>query len=265
MDILIGCDPELFVRNKTTGLSVSAFGLIPGTKKDPYIVGNGAVQVDGMALEFNTNPAATFNEFDANIVSVMKDMKAMISDDLLFDIIPSVVFDDETLAAMPDVAKELGCDPDYNAYTMEANPRPVPPVPGLRTASGHVHIGLGEFKNWRGPDHFSEMSRLVRGLDRFVGLTSVLMDPDPTRRVLYGAAGAMRVKPYGVEYRVPSNAWIKTKVRRKVMYDAVQSTINWLVEDKCNHDVMDKDVQNAINSSDVAECTAMLTFMKKGI
>ena len=49
--ILVGCDPEIFV--KQAGVFKSAHGLVVGDKKDPQKVNKGAVQVDGMALEFN--------------------------------------------------------------------------------------------------------------------------------------------------------------------------------------------------------------------
>ena len=55
--ILVGCDPEVFV--KQNGVFKSAFGLIKGDKKNPQKIRNGAVQVDGMALEFNIDPAAS--------------------------------------------------------------------------------------------------------------------------------------------------------------------------------------------------------------
>ena len=56
-NILIGCDPEVFV--KQNGVFRSAHGLIRGDKKNPQKIRSGAVQVDGMALEFNIDPART--------------------------------------------------------------------------------------------------------------------------------------------------------------------------------------------------------------
>jgi hypothetical protein len=265
MNVLIGCDPEFFVRSTVTGKSVSAHDLIPGTKKNPFVVPDGAVQVDGMALEFNTDPASRFEDFDTNISSVLASLRGMIPQDLEFDIRPSVVFDDDVLAAAPDMAKELGCDPDYNAYSLAANPRPVPPVPGLRTASGHIHVGLGKFEDWKSPMFFEEMAFFVRIMDRFVGTTSVLMDADPVRRTLYGAAGAFRVKPYGFEYRVPSNAWITDTAKRSEMWTMVQNALTLIESGKADtHTVLDSDVQIAINTSDAAECDAIRSFMLEG-
>jgi len=59
MKILVGCDPELFV--KKDGVLVSAHGLVQGSKEHPFRVSKGAVQVDGMALEFNIDPAEDEN------------------------------------------------------------------------------------------------------------------------------------------------------------------------------------------------------------
>jgi hypothetical protein len=67
--ILIGADPELFVFTRS-GKPVSAHDLIPGTKYEPHEVGNGAVQVDGVAAEFNIDPAANEDEFFFNIAFV---------------------------------------------------------------------------------------------------------------------------------------------------------------------------------------------------
>ncbi len=58
-----GCDPEVFLM--VGDKYVSAHGLFPGTKAEPFKVEKGAVQVDGLALEFNIDPAKTPEEFAA--------------------------------------------------------------------------------------------------------------------------------------------------------------------------------------------------------
>src|SRR3546814_10561962 len=75
--LTVGCDPELFVMN-TDGEFVSAEGLIPGTKSEPYPVKFGAVQVDGMAAEFNIDPVDNYNDFSRNVKEVRKQLKAML-------------------------------------------------------------------------------------------------------------------------------------------------------------------------------------------
>ena len=143
----IGADPEIFLTKK--GKAYSAHGVIPGTKKEPYPVHNGAIQVDGMAVEFNVEPVVLnpkgFEVFNEKVTSVLGQMKAKVKEfdnNLSFNISSVQDFPEQLLKDQPEEAKELGCDPDYCAYTLEVNPRPDGEVL-FRTASGHIHIGWG--------------------------------------------------------------------------------------------------------------------------
>lgn len=226
-EFTIGCDPEIFLTKK--GEPVSAHGVIKGTKKEPFKVPNGAYQVDGMAVEFNTDPVdyQNFEDFNMKVVGVIREMKAAVQavdPEYNFNIAPVQEFDPEYLAAQPDEAKELGCDPDYNAYTLAENPRPDGDRP-FRTGAGHLHVGWGEDIPIDHPDHMEICANFVKTLDATVGMAMVVFDRDPRRRELYGKAGAFRPKPYGVEYRYPSNLWITTKARRKVVFSLIQHAI----------------------------------------
>lgn len=232
-NFMFGCDPELFVYNLETGKYVTAEGLIPGTKADPYRVDRGAVQVDGMAAEFNIDPAKTFKEFDENISTVMKQLEAMLPPGHVLKTVPSVVFDKEVFDAAPDKAKELGCSPDYNAWTGKVNPPPRDPSnPYLRTASGHIHIGWTNDADITDPQHVLNCCDLVKQLDWYLGAWSCEMDSDPTRRSLYGKAGALRFKNYGVEYRVLSNFWITDSDRRLQVWNRLQTAIANMVSNR---------------------------------
>lgn len=219
--IKVGADPELFLRRGET--VVSGHSVIPGSKETPWPVNKGAVQVDGMALEFNIEPANTQTEFRMNINTVMAELRKMVPRDLEFHIEPAVMFDRRYMdEEVPDFAKELGCMPDFNAYTMEENPRPDANTL-LRTAAGHVHIGWCEGVDPYDPGHMRMCSAFVKQLDYYLGLPSLLVDPDTTRRSLYGKPGSFRPKSYGVEYRVLSNFWIKSDAAIDWVYDAVLS------------------------------------------
>lgn len=213
---LLGADPEVFVRKN--GKPISAYGLIEGTKDSPKKTSNGAVQVDGMALEFNIDPVPyrDFDAFNLNITKTVRDLKEAAGDVSLL-IEPVQVFGKEFMDEQPEKAKELGCDPDFNAYTGEENPRPDGDR-DFRTGAGHVHIGWGADIPVENPEHFEICAGFVKACDATVGLYMTYIDRDPRRRELYGKAGAFRVKPYGVEYRTPSNVWIKNKARRKMMH-----------------------------------------------
>ena len=225
----LGCDPELFILRNSDGVFVSAEGLLPGTKKEPYKVPNGAVQVDGMAAEFNIDPAHTFEEFDANIVSVLKTLQKMLPADHSLVALPAVEFSKEVWDKTPGKAKELGCSPDFNAWTGTVNPVPeCKKRPRLRTASGHIHIGWTSGKTEDDMAHLNNCKDLVKQLDWFLGPWSLIKDENPDRRLLYGKAGACRYKDYGVEYRVLSNFWVMDKRLRREVWNRVNAAIRFI-------------------------------------
>ena len=205
LNVTIGSDPELFVKHN--GKFVSGHELIPGTKEDPFPVPRGAVQVDGTALEFNTDPASNLRQFHNASNSVIKALKSMIPDDHELVAAPVADYGKKYLDTLPFKAVELGCSPDWNAYTMMENPTPDADTP-FRTASGHIHIGWTNVKNPYDEKHMLECCSLVKALDVFLGVPSLLIDTDNRRRNLYGKAGAFRPKEYGLEYRVLSNFWV---------------------------------------------------------
>lgn len=205
LEFTFGADPEFFVQQ--AGKPVSAHGLIPGDKKNPHKVGFGAVQVDGMALEFNIDPVKGEAGFVRNLKEVMNTIMLMVPDYQVYDK-PVAEFGMEYIKGQPDEAKELGCEPDFNAYTMDINPRPNADTP-FRTASGHIHIGWTNGVDPHDAGHFEACATLAKMLDVYLGITSLLWDEDDRRRELYGKAGSFRPKPYGMEYRTLSNRWLR--------------------------------------------------------
>lgn len=220
--ILVGADPELFMKNPADGSFVSAHDKIPGTKYEPFKVANGAIQVDGTALEFNIDPASTADEFVHNIVSVRATLEGYVPG---FNVVAEpVAFYDPTYFVwdIPASAQELGCNPDYNGWTYDMNPRPDPNGLPMRTASGHIHIGWTEGKDVEDKEYFQLCGNVARQMDYFLGIASLQWDTDPTRRQLYGKAGAFRPKSYGMEYRVLSNRWLANEALMRWVYNSVR-------------------------------------------
>ena len=243
MKILIGADPELFVRQ--AGQYISAFDMIPGTKDAPHRVPYGAVQVDGMALEFNIDPADTEDGFIFNLTAVMQQLRELVPDyEVVAD--PVARFTREYLSTQPDAALHLGCDPDFNAWTADVNPKPDADLP-IRTAAGHVHIGWTEDAEMNA-EHFDLCCKITKQLDFYLGLPSVLFDNDIQRRSMYGKAGAFRPKPYGLEYRVLSNCWLRDEdLMRWVFKNTVAGVVS------CREGFLADtygDIQDIINNSD---------------
>lgn len=236
MHIKIGADPELFIKDKS-GRYISAHGVIPGTKAHPHVVDKGAVQVDGMALEFNIDPADTLEEFKENVTTVMGILAGMLPEEWSLDAVPTAHFDPKYMAEQPPEALELGCEPDYNAYTGEANEPPNGDV-NFRTGAGHIHIGWTENEDITNPEHLDACRMLVKQLDVILGIPSTIWDDDTERRSLYGKAGAFRPKPYGVEYRVLSNKWLTSPDIMDYVYEAVHKGFNDLMSGMAYYDTI---------------------------
>lgn len=245
MQILVGCDPEIFMFKD--GIPVSAHNAIPGTKYDPYKVNNGAVQVDGMALEFNIDPSHTEEEFVNSVQSVLTTLRSMVPG---YDLVPTPVaeFGFDYIKAQPREALELGCDPDYNAWEDGAvNPKPDGDNP-FRTGAGHVHIGWTNDMPIEDEGHRQAGIKLTKQLDAFLALPSLFYDDQVKRRSMYGAAGAFRTKPYGVEYRVLSNAWLKDSKLMSWVYKNTILGFNALLSGKRVYEDIDSDMLGQITS-----------------
>lgn len=271
MSFLIGCDPEAFVRRKSDNMLVTAAGLIPGNKDEPFKVDGGAIQVDGMAVEFNTDPVGvsldgrgngSFETFDKNFVKVVAALSKAVGSEhsLVFD--ASVVFDKDYYDKnVPEDAKRLGCDPDFNAYTGKMNTPPSSDSPA-RGAAGHIHIGWGKDIPIDHPDHLEICREFVKCLDFWVGVGLTVIENDTLRRTMYGASGAFRPKSYGVEYRVPSNAWCRSKANRRWMWQLVSSALYDMKRGKsAYYQTMNKDsekIRSIIDKSNKSAAIAQI-------
>lgn len=223
--ITFGCDPELFIVD-SKGEFVCPDGIIPGTKDEPYPVPKGAVQQDGMAAEFNINPVDNYHDFEDSIKTVMKEMEKFLPDGYRYACVPSAVFSEAEWERASEKTKQLGCSPDFNAWTGSPNPPPADEEnPRLRCAGGHLHYGWTNDADMSNAQHILACRDLVKQLDWFLGGWSIRLDKDDLRRRLYGKAGAMRFKPYGVEYRTLSNFWLANPSRRKAVWNRMNSAI----------------------------------------
>jgi len=241
--ITIGADPEIFVSR--LGEFVPACGLIPGDKLHPHLVDGGAVQVDGVALEFNVNPSRSYHEFQTSLDKVMSILKDMVPD-CEFMTTPAVTLSKKAVEGLSKTDLEVGCSPDVDAYSEELNEGP-PQDTEVRAAGGHIHVG-GIFPKGASDAMKWNMSmRLSRLMDKHVGVYSVLWDKDTMRRQVYGKAGACRPKSYGVEYRSLSNSWVFNPNLTKFVYDNTLKAVEALHR---GEDVESRVYQGIINSGD---------------
>lgn len=196
----LGSDPEIFLQDQT-GKHISVIGLINADKWNPLQIPDMpkgfTLQEDNVALEYGVPPASSAQEFIQNIRSVMARSQAWLPG-LQFSKLSATVFSDDQLDN--PAAHVFGCEPDFDAWTGQMNPPPNSGIPNLRSAGGHVHIETDQSPYLIG-----------QRCDLFLAVPATLMDTNPAaleRRRLYGKRGAIRPKPYGVEYRTLSNFWI---------------------------------------------------------
>lgn len=255
--ILIGCDPEVFV--KVGGIFQSAHGLIRGDKKNPQKIRSGAVQVDGMALEFNIDPAKDEDEFVFLVNDVFHQLKLMVPE---YEVVavPVAHFDESYMKTQPKEALELGCDPDYNAWNGVANIKPDGDRP-MRTASGHIHIGWTEGKSSNDGAHIEQCKMAGKQMDFYLGLGSLFYDGDKQRREMYGKGGCIRYKPYGVEYRTLSNRWLSSEKLMRWVYRNAVKGMQDLMEGRALFDKYG-DIQDIINTSNKKEALKILKAEK---
>ena len=226
MKFSIGCDPEFFLKEGDN--YVSAHDLVPGTKHDPFPLDCGAVQADGTAVEFNIQPAYSAGEFSRNIQSVLRQIREIIPSRFSFHLYPSVQYDPVYFRRIPVYAKQLGCDPDYNA-NLNGKMNKIARKPGaMRTGAGHIHIGWGKDLAVYDPVHITDCCEAVKYLDQTILPSESFWCDDRKRRQLYGAPGAFRPKPYGVEYRVLSNSWLRYPRLWPWLYGAVVDSLEEL-------------------------------------
>lgn len=254
-----GADPELFVVSKADGKPVSAFGMLEGTKEAPMAVEGGALQVDGMALEFNVDPFSNPSHAYKNVKRVIESLKMFVPEGYKLSADPVAEFGSHYLSFQPEEARELGCDPDFNAYTGGgANPTPNVEMP-FRTGSGHVHIGWTTDADKMSDEHLEACIWLTKQLDYALAIPALTFgDPERmrTRRNLYGKAGAFRPKDYGVEYRVLDNYWLRSKAHINYVFAQTAFAVEGLMRgyhffDKYMMGMSEEELQQIINDCDV--------------
>ena len=219
--VVLGADPEAFLISKSQNKIISAVGLVPGTKEEPFKISDNkfeAIQTDNIMIEFCQEPTNDPVKFFEDSQKILQYIKNLLPEDLEISIQASAEVDSSELQS--EQALLFGCDPDYNAWTLSMNPSPNVNS-NLRTAGGHLHIG------YENPNMGLNVE-IIKILDAYLTLPSLLIDPDDRRREMYGKAGAFRPKDYGVELRTLSNFWIKDQALVNWVFNQVTEAIEIL-------------------------------------
>lgn len=210
-----GCDPEIFLTrgDKVIGAErvIPEAGLVVPSHDSYYKMvdqGRKGLVLDGVQVELNPKPSTCRgilgNELSAAFKTLKKHLATM--DGISASFRQVVEVDAKELEGLSEKAKALGCAPSRNIYDSGARVNMDGSTNGLRSAGGHIHLGLTS------STVFKERERLVVLMDILVGNTAVLMDRNPLnakRRTQYGRAGEHRLPAHGLEYRTLSNFWLR--------------------------------------------------------
>jgi hypothetical protein len=242
-NVTMGSDIEVVIQT-LLGQPFPVCGIVGGTKEKPRALGGGYfIQEDNVLLEFNIPVAASGREFVSFVNLGLRKSLKELPPSLGATEVSTAIYDEVYIKSIQK-ASEFGCEPDYNAWKEEQNPKPSAKNPYLRSAAAHVHIG------WTDPQPEDQLN-LIKWADIFVSLPSVWESKDRTRRELYGKAGAFRPKEYGVEHRVLDNYWIWDMAYINAVYQRYGEAIDAVNKNKQIVKADENQIQQAINTYDV--------------
>lgn len=267
-NLLIGSDPEAMIVHSESGKMISAVGLIPGTKEEPVSIGNGCfIQADNVNVEWCLPPSNNPKDFIKNLKYCVEHTNKILPQGHRVLFKSSHEFDDDQL--LTKEALEFGCDQDFCAYNEDIhtpNPKPTSANPNLRSCGGHIHFGSVNLINPVDATFF-----LKRYVEPLLGVALVALDPDQRRKELYGKAGAFRLKPYGIEYRTPSNFWLTTPELIEFVFDLIYTRMIDVRAEDAPYRVLFKDmgpefatssyIQSVINENQVDAATKIMDVL----
>lgn len=270
----IGTDTELFLQRRSDGKFISAIPFIEGTKHNPTILKSktGNIQHDNVAVEFATDiamskPTKNKKTFVDMIKTTLSDVVEYIPEDHDLSMIASTDFEESELDS--EEAKRFGCEPDFNAWTVDVNEPPQSDGLTFRSCGGHIHVGHIKGSGNSFLLEFEGRLDTIKMMDCFHGVISVLLDTSKSsarRKELYGKAGAHRPKEYGVEYRVLSNYWLKSPELVMLM-ESLTSDILGLIRENKHEEILkmigDDVVVSTINDNNIKEAQVILDSLTK--
>jgi Phage phiEco32-like COOH.NH2 ligase-type 2 len=230
MKFTFGADPEFIIANKNDEIK-SAIGILPKKEKAFFENGNG-YYFDNMLAEIAVKPAENEFEILSNIKQALKGLANFINPNK-FLIKASSNYPKKEINCID--AKIVGCNPEWNVYTLKCVFPPEEDVYFLdgyyqfkncfRSAGGHIHIGCEMLYD------SIEALNTIRMMDLFLGIPSVFLDTDETskkRRKIYGHAGSHRITDYGIEYRALGNFWLSSPDLVSLMYNLTDFTLKFV-------------------------------------
>jgi len=268
-----GGDPELFLRKAgilvpaCDAYGTSAKGLYASVDSggDEYPNDSATVNDDGYQAELRYSPHPCREIIIMRIRSALNRIRR---DGYEAVIEPVVRLPDGYLEKAPQRVTESGCNPDYCAYR---DGEPNEPVQGfdklpMRFAGGHIMVSVETGAMYSKVVHQHDVIRLVKLMDRIVGIPSVIMahdDGERFRRRYYGRPGCYRwSRNRYVEYRSLSNFWLRSPTYTWVVYGLAEMAATAFVNGWDSlYDISDADVHDIMLNCDVERAKYELARM----
>lgn len=208
--ITVGTDIEIFGYDGNTGNLTPFTDKLGADKKNPKQIEDWkhlSVQEDGIACEITFDPSSP-KSFYKDAQTAYQKVRYWVRSNLNMDFLNFSEIDTSGYP-IPRKANQIGCDPDFDAYVQPVQERPklhIEDFENYRFASGHIHLGT------KGFGCADEIPNFIQAqfADFFIGVPLRLDScaRDQYRPKFYGLPGLYRPKPYGIEYRTPSNQWL---------------------------------------------------------
>lgn len=197
---------------------------------------------DGAATEINVDPSNNLDTLYDRISRALEGVRKFANDTfgLGIKVSPAVEFD--TKKFWEDRGEDFrscvmfGCDPDLDIYSGEYSPEIAADEITERFGGGHIHMQAPTDNNDLFEETYYYTTRLM---DILVGSTAVaitrdnsdLIEEELKRLQYYGRPGKIRLQNYeagvkGIEYRTPSNFWIKDKTSANFLLTLMNSVFN---------------------------------------
>lgn len=215
----VGHDCEFFVIDRNTGGIVPVCGKLGGTKKRPLPVEGSRVgttyQEDGVACEIGMTPTSVHDFLSAASESFY-DMNNVLNNKGL-QVAGGVAnnFDIEQLRLHPQ-ALIIGCSPDFDAHErgMKRTGINIEAMGTCRFTGGHLHFSC-PLKDRERLTNDTPIWAVVQMMDALALMFSsrYSFEYQGDRYQFYGLPGLYRPKPYGLEYRTPTNYWLWESAR----------------------------------------------------
>jgi hypothetical protein len=247
-NIKIGSDCEFFLSDQTTGEIVSAEGIIKGSKEEPFFFEENdpyyATSLDNVMAEGNIPPCTTDSEFFTALNHLKKYIANTIPSNLGVLSIASARLDPKYLQT--ENAMMFGCEPSLSCWDLSES-RPMPSGDNLRSTGFHIHI------SYDNPNEQTSIN-IAKAMDLFLGVPSLITEPENERKqVGYGCAGNIRIKKYGLEYRVLSGYFASSEKLIKWCFNNTMKAIAFVQDSKnvMYLDMKGYEIQTCINENDV--------------